>query len=652
MKKSNINTVILLFGILLLSFIWIGLFYKMRSEQQLEVDSAIQKTTNFAYAVEENALRTINSTNQTVLFLKYLYEKRKHPINIPQYINEGSLASQPFIWLAVIDENGDLAASSRVPFVPFNLKDREYFIVHQDFDNDQLFINKPVLGQASGQWSIPMTHRINKPDGSFGGIAVGSVDPLYFSEFYNKVNLGKNSTIALLGRDGRMRAQQTNQDVTIGQDVSQDIVMEKLAISSEGYYIAQNAVDGIKRIYSYRAMKNYPLVVVVGVDEAEVLQNLNQRFAVYYLAAGIVTAVVVWFTIMLLAAAARQKDTEAALKQTRDNLETEVKQRTQELFLANEELIALNAEHIQMNENLQQKNTELTTALKIIRQTQNQLIQQEKLAGIGQLAAGVAHEINNPLGFVTGNVEMLEEYFSVLSDALAKYREIPLTIATSDKRCLNEAIAEINQYEAKKDLDFILDDLPELFHDTIDGLNRMNKIVKGMRSVYRSKQPRVLGKYNLIDGLESTLLVANNEIKPYACVEKQLQPIPVIEAVGDEINQVLLNLIVNAAQSIKAKTSRKTGVITICTWYDDHFIYCSCKDNGSGIEPENLKHVFNPFFTTKPVGQGMGMGLSISYDIIVSRHNGDISVESIPGKWAKFTIKLPICPPLAPETAD
>jgi signal transduction histidine kinase len=293
-------------------------------------------------------------------------------------------------------------------------------------------------------------------------------------------------------------------------------------------------------------------------------------------------------------------------------------------------------------EELKKKNKELTMALKTLTHTQNKLIQQEKLAGIGQLAAGVAHEINNPLGFVTANVEMLEEYFNTFSSVLAQYRELRSKFAAIEHLPFKDKIDQVMQEEAEKDLDFIMADLPELFRDTVEGLNRMNKIVKGMRLFSRIDQQRVFEQYDLIHGLHSTLLVAQNELKHYATVEKRLKPIPAIEAVGGEINQVLLNLIVNAVQAVKAKESRAAGIIKISTWYDNGFVYCAIEDSGVGIMPANLHSIFNPFFTTKAVGQGTGMGLSISYDIIVNRHNGEILVESSQGNGAKFTIKLPI----------
>jgi signal transduction histidine kinase len=511
---------------------------------------------------------------------------------------------------------------------------------------------------------------VNKPNGDFGGIVVVSVDPSYFTEFYGQVDLGESSLITLVGRDGIVRARKSEAKSDLGQDIRNSALLQHASESPVGRFVTTSEIDGIHRIHSYRALEAYPFVVSVGISEEEVFRELNERIAVYYWVAAVATSVITLFIIALLMVTARQRRTEEKLMKSRATLECEVEKRTQELLAANEELTAMNEEHVAMNEELQhtnqelhkeivdrnkvedslkiskdeleQTNRELVTALATIEQAQRQLIQQEKLAGIGQLAAGVAHEINNPLGYVTGNVETLEQYFASFEKVLACYRELQLALVNADNPQIREKASAAAKCEQAADLDYIQNDLPSLFRDTIEGLDRMSKIVKGMRVFSRIDQHQVFAPYDLLDGLESTLLVAHNEIKHCASVVNNLHPIPKIEAVGSEINQVLLNLIVNAAQSIKSKKSAEAGLITLSTWHDDNYVYCSIEDNGIGIAPANLTNLFNLFFTTKPVGHGTGMGLSISYDIIATRHNGDIWAESIEGHGAKFTLKLPI----------
>jgi signal transduction histidine kinase len=293
-------------------------------------------------------------------------------------------------------------------------------------------------------------------------------------------------------------------------------------------------------------------------------------------------------------------------------------------------------------EELTTKNNQLAAALEDIQQAQARLIQQEKLAAIGQLAAGVAHEINNPLGFITGNIEALEQYFKAFAFVLERYRGLRTDLADYNEPRMASQLDQIIQLEKEQDLDYILADIPDVFKDTGDGLARMSKIIKGMRLFSRVDQQQVFEPYDLNQGLENTLLVARNEIKHSASVQENYGQIPLIEAIGGEINQVLLNLVLNAVQAIREKHREQKGEIMLSSWTDGKFVFFSIADNGAGITVENLNNIFNPFFTTKPVGQGTGMGLSISYEIVVNHHQGDIQVESGLDEGTTFIVKLPI----------
>ena len=364
------NTVIVAFGIILLCFIWIGLYSKVHSERQIEIDNAIKVTDNLARAFEEHTLRTIKSADQAVLFLKYQYEQEGRAMDIPRYVREGRFVNQPFVQLGMIDEKGDLAATSQVPFVAAVLKDREHFLAHKDIDNGQLFIGKPVLGRASGKWSIQMTRRANKSDGTFAGVAVVSVDPLYFNDFYKQIDLGKNSSIALVGRDGIVRARQSAQNADIGRDVSNSVLMEQLLVSNTGDYTSKSPVDGIIRIYSYRALADYPLVVMVGIDKEEVLQNMGQRVRTYCMVALLATVVIFFFIIILLHITGQQKRTEVALKKAHDDMENKVQLRTSELFAANQELSAMNEDFQKANQDLEEEIMERQLAEQSLQETQ------------------------------------------------------------------------------------------------------------------------------------------------------------------------------------------------------------------------------------------------------------------------------------------
>ncbi len=291
---------------------------------------------------------------------------------------------------------------------------------------------------------------------------------------------------------------------------------------------------------------------------------------------------------------------------------------------------------------LRDTNRELTAALHTIERTQKQMLQQEKMASIGHLTAGIAHEINNPLVYVTTNVETLERYFAAFASVLGQYRQLRAKLESLENLPLKEDVALAARREREHSLEHALTDFPGLFCDTVQGLKRLNAIVKGMRYFSHVDRHKVFRRYDLNEGLENTLLVAHNEIKRHAEIEKALGAIPAIEAVREEIDQVLLNLLVNAAQAIGAKAKADRGTIRVTTWCDDDSVYCAVADDGVGITGGNLNSIFDPFFTTKPIGQGTGMGLSISWDIIVNNHHGDIAVESVEGQGATFTVRLPV----------
>lgn len=642
LNLRNIRAVIMLFGIFLLCFIWVGLYFKIASERQEVIQSSIKETANFARAFEEHTLRTIKSADQTALFLKYQYEKEGSSIDIPQYISEGRFTRQPFLMLSVIDANGDLIASSQVPFVPSNLKDREHFLVHKDVDNGQLFVSKPVLGRASGKWSIQITRRINKPSGSFGGIVSISLDPFYFTEFYNQFDLGENSSIALIGRDGFIRARQANHNDELGQNVGDTTVMKKLAERDRGTYTTTSAIDGVKRIYNYRALSEYPLVVLVGVDEEVVSRTLNKRIISYYLLAVAVTGAIIIFVVMLLRVITRQKRGEEALKEARDNLEAKVELRTQELLdmnhelqLSNQELEDVIIERRQAEKNLEENNQQLEKAYDELQEAQSQIIQQEKMASIGQLAAGIAHEINNPLAFIISNLESLRRYTLKNAQFGTMQEEAVLVLAKGNVSEESVTILKTLE-EAKRSLKigYIIRDTEDLITETLDGAHRVKNIVQDLKGFARVDSENKLANIN--EGIESTINIIWNELKYKVTLIKEFGDLPLISCNQGQLNQVFMNLIVNAVQAIETQ-----GEIRITTRFAENNIVVSISDTGSGIPSEVLNRIFEPFFTTKDVGKGTGLGLSVTYDII-KKHSGDIRVESEVGKGTTFTIYIPV----------
>ncbi|MCO8311926.1 ATP-binding protein [Pseudomonas mandelii] len=265
------------------------------------------------------------------------------------------------------------------------------------------------------------------------------------------------------------------------------------------------------------------------------------------------------------------------------------------------------------------------------KQLESQLVQSEKLASLGQLAAGVAHEINNPIGFISSNLGALDGYFKQLQDMLDAYREAENAIGSS------EVIDRLVQLRERVELDFLREDIPLLIKESKEGIGRVGQIVKDLKDFSRVDSNQEWQWTNLQQGIESTLNIVANELKYKADVVKEFQQLPDIECLPSQINQVIMNLIVNASQAM----GPERGTITLRTGLEGETVSIEIADTGIGIEPDNLQKIFDPFYTTKPVGQGTGLGLSLSYGI-VKKHRGDISVRSEVGVGSTFRVELPV----------
>lgn len=283
-------------------------------------------------------------------------------------------------------------------------------------------------------------------------------------------------------------------------------------------------------------------------------------------------------------------------------------------------------DRINLDRELWRTNMELQESNRRLQDTQSQMIQSEKLASIGQLAAGIAHEINNPLGFVRSNFSSIRRYCDNLLDF------------AGEVECENSA-----ELWRKYQIDFIRDDLDPVFRETEEGMSRMMEIVQNLRTFSHSDLPGEMQSVDFNDMVRNTLVIARNEIKYHAAVELDLGKLPPLNCSPGQIKQVLLNMVVNAAQAIKgAQKEGEKGKIRVRTRLANDMIRCTLDDSGPGI-PEEIRHqIFDPFFSTKEVGAGTGLGLSISYDIVVNKHGGRIYSSKSELGGASFVFELPL----------
>jgi len=333
--------------------------------------------------------------------------------------------------------------------------------------------------------------------------------------------------------------------------------------------------------------------------------------------------------LLLMAAAAPLLIRARYLRRGR-RLEALVQERTRSLNEANEQ-------QRETNLALELRNDELVALNDRLEHAQNQLVQSEKLASIGQLAAGVAHEINNPIGYVSSNLYTLQQYSAQLLAALEELSAIDQSPATAQ---------ELEEIRRRFDVDVLTSDLPQLLAESREGLGRVAKIVRDLKDFSRIDQGENWVRADLHRGLESTLNIVANELKFKAQIVKQYGELPLIECLPAELNQVFMNVLMNAGQAI-----RERGRIVVSTGQSGDQVWVSVEDDGQGIPPEILPRIFDPFFTTKPVGSGTGLGLSISYGIVL-KHHGSIQVDSTPGQGTTMRITLPIQQPKAEGQAE
>jgi signal transduction histidine kinase len=288
-----------------------------------------------------------------------------------------------------------------------------------------------------------------------------------------------------------------------------------------------------------------------------------------------------------------------------------------------------------MNDNVEaellRRNLELTELNEKLSRAQAQLLQSEKLASIGQLAAGVAHEINNPISFVFSNFGTLQTYITDLLRVLLSYEQAERFITDAD------ALRRIASLRAQVDLDFVVSDVRILMAESREGIERVRKIVADLKDFSRVDSYQDWQWTNLHGGIDSTLNIVNNELKYKADVVKEYGDIPDVECLPSQINQVIMNIVVNGAQAIQGPRGR----ITIRTGTDGDHVWIEIADTGCGIPPAIRSRIFDPFFTTKPIGTGTGLGLSLSYGII-QKHGGRIEVDSEEGAGTTFRIHLPV----------
>jgi signal transduction histidine kinase len=309
------------------------------------------------------------------------------------------------------------------------------------------------------------------------------------------------------------------------------------------------------------------------------------------------------------------------------------------ISLENEKLILEQNAELERNVNertleLQESNKALEITLSDLKEAQSQLVDSEKMAGLGQLTAGIAHEINNPINFVTSNIKPLELDIVDLDNVITMYEKLDFSAE------LQPQISKIESFKKQIDIVFVREEIKSLLSGISEGAKRTAEIIRSLKNFSRLDENDTK-PVDLNEGLASTLVLVKNTFPDHLTVVKEFGEIPKVECLPGKINQVFMNLISNAIHAIKNKESKDPGTLTIKSWQDGEYVKISIRDTGTGMSDAVKQRIFEPFFTTKDVGEGTGLGLSIVFRIIES-HHGNIDVITNLGEGTEFIINLPI----------
>lgn len=297
--RIDLRVALSLFSLLLICGLWLGAFKELQNSRDNYLDDARRDAQSLSRLFLEHAYRTIEAADQAALYLRYRYAERGNALDLATEIDNGLVARNVYNLFSIVDAQGDVVLSSK-PFTPVNLADREHVQVHMQGGQDQLFISKPVLGRVSKKWSLQITRRINRPDGSFGGVVVVSMDPQYFTRLYHQIDVGRHGVITLVGADGVARVRRTGDMDAMGEQVAGGKVYAAMLAQGSGTIEAVSKVDGRERLYAFQKLRDYPLFAAVGID-------LEERLAPYYrerertvMLAGLLSVAVLVFNAVLL----------------------------------------------------------------------------------------------------------------------------------------------------------------------------------------------------------------------------------------------------------------------------------------------------------------------------------------------------------------
>ncbi len=577
---------------------WGGLYVHINLERERIIESKQMENDNLATVFEEHAVRTIRAAEITLREIASEYQRLGKKFDLILYAKSRSTYLDPYLGISIIDEKGDRALATNVSPNRVNVSATPDFQQQARINTESLTISVPRRGILTEKWTLFLRVGMKKADGSFAGYVSIGMDPTYFSKIYSELNIGKQAVVALVGRDGFLRVRTIDTVVSAGQNVATSELFKKLQVADQGSYIAQSTLDGVTRIFSYRALSDYPLIVVIGTSQTVALAEHEKRASRFVQGASGITLVIFCLGLFSVFQIEKLKRAEGALRALNADLEVRVQNRTADLGRVN---------------------AKLQRSLDDLQRAQVHLVQSEKMAALGGLVAGVAHEINTPVGVGVTAASHLQ---MMVRDAGERYRTGQLTRGEMEEFLKNADTAT---------------------QMVLSNLGRAADLVRSFKQVAVDQSSNTRRQFRLKGYLEEVLTSLGPTLKRtrHAVNIECADELSLYSHPG-AYSQIITNLVMNSV--IHGFEGIEAGHITIAVSEQPEGLLLRYSDDGKGIAPEHLKKIFDPFFTTRRGQGGSGLGLHVVYNLVTQTLGGAITCESAPGQGVRFEIRAPMMP--------
>ncbi|MBY0494706.1 MAG: PAS domain S-box protein [Cyanobacteria bacterium] len=665
-----------IFGLVLIAIFWIVTTQRSLAERAEAQSSEMSKNANLALALDVQTNQLLTGIDHFLLLIKDQHEGATERLPLKRLVAPAFASLSSITFIGVTNEHGDVIESMQ-DFAPTNVIDREFFKVHQQADSRRLLISEPVLGRVSGRWAITLTRRINKPDGSFGGIAAISIEPRYLTQLFENTQLGASDVMSLVLTNGITLARRNGEEITFGTDISKSQLMIEQRERPIGTYVGPGGIDGQMRIFAYRTMADYPVITTVGTLERDALAAVGLRRRAYYVVAILLTLLVGGGVIAAVQLLARNERASHTLREQASLLDkaqdailvTDLQRRLTFWNKSAERLYGWTA-----NEVLGKVVTELFYPGGDAREVQQAY---EDVVARGEWTGELQPHTKS------GRKVMIESRWTLVRDGAGEARSI-LSINTdvTDRRQLEQQFYRAQRLESigtlaggiAHDLNNVLapvimgvgllrdrlkdDDSRDIIETISASAQRGAEMVSQVLSFARGQEGKRV-EIRPCDLIADVVRIARDTLPKHIEIVTDVDPgLPPIFGDPTQCHQVLLNLCVNARDAMPnggaLRLSAETATFTPAASdsmpaAEGAYVVIHVEDTGVGMPPQLLDKIFDPFFTTKEAGKGTGLGLSTSLTI-VRNHGGHIRVDSVLNSGSRFDVYLPAAP--APATAS